>query len=88
MDESLFEVLRCPISGTRLRVAEAMRINELNDRIQNGKVRSHGGDVISGPLEAGLVNETNEWIYSVRCGIPSLLIDEAIHMESLEDSSA
>ncbi|GMQ80488.1 MAG: Trm112 family protein [Planctomycetia bacterium] len=83
MLEHLLEILVCPETRTRLRLAEPDLLAALNDAIGRGQIVNQAGDVFTSPLECGLIREDGQVLYPVIDGIPILLMDEAIPLEQL-----
>ena len=73
--------LRCPQTRQRLLVAEPGTVEQLNARIVAGQARNRGGQLVTAPIEAGLLTEDQTWLYPVRQRLPVLLADEAIAMQ-------
>ena len=80
VEQDLLEILICPESKQSLRMAEAALIEKLNARIAKGELRKRGGDVVSKPLQEGLVREDGKVLYPVDDGIPIMLIEESIEL--------
>lgn len=78
VDQSLLDILVCPDTKQPLRVAEAEVLTRLNASIGEGSVTTKGGQVVSEPIEEGLVREDGGVLYPVRDDIPIMLIDESI----------
>lgn len=75
--------LRCPDDHSELTLAGKSLIGEVNQRILAGRAVNRGGREISEPIEAGLVRAAGDVLYPIVHGIPLLLRDEAITIESL-----
>lgn len=80
MNDWLVDVLRCPISGEKLRAADAALVERLRQQMQNAELFSHKGIPLEEPFEGGLVNESATYFYRIADGIPTLLPDEAISL--------
>ncbi|MEJ2137923.1 MAG: Trm112 family protein [Gammaproteobacteria bacterium] len=85
IDGRLLEILCCPITRRPLNVLDGDTLARVNAAIAAGKVRNHGGAVISAPLESALVTTEGDLIYPVRQGIPVLLEEECIHWAAFSD---
>jgi uncharacterized protein len=83
VDQALLDILVCPETKQPLSVADAELLARLNASIQAGSVTNRGGDVISAPLDEGLVREDGTVLYPVRDDIPIMLIDESIPLSKL-----
>ena len=85
IDAGLLEILVCPESKEPVSLADAALLGTLNERISRGAVRTRGGDVVSQPLEAGLIRKDGRVLYPVRDDIPVMLIDESIELDRSDD---
>lgn len=78
MNAWLLEIIKCPITGQKLRVADPALVESLVARQRTGELFSHKGIPIAEPFESGLVNESADYFYRVADDIPTLLADEAV----------
>lgn len=62
---AITEIVRCPITGDKLRLMSATEIGNVNKKIEN-------------KITAGFIGKTGEYIYPIFNGIAILLPDEAI----------
>jgi uncharacterized protein YbaR (Trm112 family) len=63
--------------------ADESLIDELNRLIAGQSLRTQNGTLIRAPLDGGLIRSDRKLLYPVRDGIPIMLTDEAIPLESL-----
>ena len=84
VDPQLLEILVCPDSRQAVREAPRALLHRVNAAIAAGGIANRGGEAVREPVEGGLVREDGAWLYPVREGIPIMLIDEAIPLESLK----
>jgi uncharacterized protein YbaR (Trm112 family) len=54
----------------------------VNSRIREGKLRNRAGTQVQEPVEGGLLREDGAFLYPIRRGIPSMLVDDALPMKS------
>jgi uncharacterized protein YbaR (Trm112 family) len=78
VDQSLLDILVCPESKQPLHAADAALLQRLNSSIASGSLKNRGGQVVSTPLQEGLVRQDGGVLYPVRDDIPIMLIDESI----------
>jgi uncharacterized protein YbaR (Trm112 family) len=83
LDKDLLEILACPETKEPVAVADADLISRVNTAIEAGTLNSRDGQKIEKALDGGLLRQDGKVLYPVRGGIPIMLIDEAILIESL-----
>ncbi|MGD8451403.1 MAG: class I SAM-dependent methyltransferase [Phycisphaerae bacterium] len=71
-------VLRCPVSGTDLRLADADELAALNARVADGTLRCRDGSAVPRALEAALLTDDGRWAYAIVDGIVILTETQAI----------
>ena len=81
MHESLLSLIQCPVTASRLRVADSELISQLNSRIDRGRLCNEIGQVLKDRLDGGLVNEVGSLMYPVYGGIPWLMKDDGIRIQ-------
>lgn len=84
VNPELLEILVCPESKQRLKVADADTLERLNQAVDEGYLRNQGGDRVKARLEGGLIREDGQLLYPVQDEIPVMLMDEAIRLDSLK----
>jgi uncharacterized protein YbaR (Trm112 family) len=80
IDPELLEILVCPETHQPVKPADVDLLKGLNGRIEAGGLKNHQGDLVSKPIEEGLVREDGQCLYVVEDGIPNMLIDERIDL--------
>ncbi len=80
IDAKLIDILRCPQSRTRLRVAPADMVSRINRAIDAGAAVNLAGERLAKPLDDGLIREAGDILYPVIDRIPVMLPDEAIDL--------
>jgi len=83
LDKDLLEILACPETKEPVALADAALVTRVNAAIQAGKVRSRDGQAVTRPMDGALVRKDRKVLYPVRGGIPIMLIDESILIDSV-----
>ncbi|TWU23944.1 hypothetical protein Pla52o_18670 [Novipirellula galeiformis] len=78
IDPNLVSLLRCPLSGGTLQVAQASMVEKINAAISRGELRDRQDQRITEAIDLGLVTTTGDLIYPIRDGIVCMVVDEAI----------
>lgn len=87
IDQNLLDILVCPETKQRLRIADEDLLGKLNASIRAGSVENRGGERVTSPLSAALVREDGAALYPVRDEIPIMLIDESISLPHEDDAT-
>jgi uncharacterized protein YbaR (Trm112 family) len=87
MENSILEILCCPITRRGLQRLPADELRRLNTAIASGEVRNQASATVATALTEGLVTVDGELVYPVRDGIPVLLADECINWAVYRDST-
>lgn len=74
----LEELLRCPLTGQRLRALDASGLPAANERVRAGTLTHAGGEPVASELEAALVTDDGGLLYAVHEGIALMLPELAI----------
>ena len=81
---NLIEMLRCPVTLSKLTLATADEVEVLNQQIASGKVQNRIGQIVSESVESGYFNEDRSLLLPIREGIIILVTDQAIVMAAGE----
>jgi len=84
-DKQLLKVLRCPLSQSRLTLAENKLVERINQGIEAGHIVNLGGHPLKQRLDAGLVREAGDVLYPVIDAIPVMLPDEAVDLTQVQN---
>lgn len=79
----LLAILKCPISGQRLRDAAPEWVTAVNTTIASGRLYDVGQRQVDAPIDAALITEDETLLYPVRGEIPTLIPDWAIRCGEL-----
>ena len=83
IDPELLSMLRCPIDGRQLELANSELIAAINAAIERGEARDRLDQTVTQPIDGGLVTSGGDRLYPIRSRIPTLVADESISTEGL-----
>ena len=83
LDEELLELLVCPDSREKLRVADEAVVAKANAAIEAGTLKNRNGDPVTQKLDTGLLRVDDAMLYAVVEDIPNLVVDEGIPLDQL-----
>ena len=83
LDSSMLTRLVCPETRQPVRLAGAELVASLNLAAAEGRLKTHGGQMVHGAIEQVLVREDGRCAYMVLEGVPCMLIDERIDLGRL-----
>jgi len=86
VDPDVLATLVCPETRTRLHFADQILVARLNRQAAAGNLTNRAGRTVEGPIEGGLIREDGRFLYPIVDGIPMMLIDESIALDSLNDN--
>lgn len=81
-EPELFELLHCPETHQRLLPVTKKWIARINTRIEAGELRSQSGEVVTTPLDDGLVTEDDRFLYPVRDGLANMFVADRIILKT------
>ncbi len=77
-NNDILDIIKSPCSESRLRLLSKSEIEQVNTRIENGKVVHYDGSVILRKIKSGYISDDNEYIFPIIEGIIILLKDLSI----------
>ena len=83
LDQELLEILACPETKEPVALADAALVARVNAAVAAGKVKSRDGQPVTRPMDAALLRRDRKVLYPIRGGIPIMLIDESILVDSI-----
>jgi len=81
--EELISILCCPETKESLALADEALIESINSGIKTGQVKQRNGDIVTEPIDAGLIRADGKYLYAVRQDIPIMLVEEAIDLSTV-----
>ncbi len=84
IDPKLLSMLRCPASGGELELVEQALVDRVNRAIAEGQMRDAAGQVVSQPIDAGLVTADRDRLYPIRNEITTMIVDQAFDLSVLD----
>lgn len=83
VDKDLLAILCCPESKQAVTLADSALIQRLNESINGRRLQNKGKQVVTEPVEGGLLRADAKILYPIRENIPVMLIEEGIPLEQL-----
>lgn len=83
VDKDLLAILCCPESKQAVTLADTALIQRLNEAINGRRLQNKGKQVVTEPVEGGLLRADAKILYPIRENIPVMLIEEGIPLEQL-----
>lgn len=83
IDKGLLAILCCPETKQTVTLADASLIQRLNEAIKSRRLQNKGKQVVTEPVEGGLLRADAKILYPIRENIPVMLIEEGIPIEQV-----
>lgn len=83
LDQELLSILCCPETKQAVGLASDAVINTCNLRIQQGTLKNKAGQLVTEPLDGGLLRTDKKILYPIREDIPVMLIEEGIPVDEI-----
>jgi len=84
IDKDLLAILCCPETKQALTEADSSLIRRLNDGIKSRQLQNAGKQVVTEPVEGGLLRADSKILYPIRENIPVMLIEEGIPLSQIQ----
>lgn len=82
IDQKLLEILVCPETRLPVRPAPPELIERLNAAAAEKRLTMRNGRIVEGKLDGGLLRSDGKVLYPIIEGIPVMLADEGIELET------
>jgi uncharacterized protein YbaR (Trm112 family) len=82
----LLEILCCPETKQDIRLLEPNLVEQLNQQIEKGALKTKGGQPVTEKIDGGLLRRDETVVYPIRDQIPIMLIEEGILIEKSDFS--
>ncbi len=83
LDKDLLAILCCPETKQAVTLADAALIQRLNESIKSRRLQNKGKQVVTEPIEGGLLRADAKILYPIRENIPVMLIEEGIPLDEV-----
>ena len=85
ISEELLNIIACPQTKQGLLLAGPEVVEKINSLIEKGGIRNRFGQSVEEKIDGGLIREDGKYLYPIRNGIPVLLTDEAISLNTASE---
>ena len=82
IDPKLLEIMCCPITRAALQQIDAVMLEMVNARIQDGTLRYKDNTVVDAALSEGLITQDGKMLYRIDDDIPIMLPEKAIPLQA------
>lgn len=79
--QDLLAILCCPETKQDIRLLEPTFVEQLNQRIIKGELKTKDGQLVTEKIDGGLLRKDEKVVYPIRDQIPIMLIEEGILIE-------
>jgi len=84
ISNELLSVLCCPETKKPLEVAGGDLVDQINQKIASGELKTRNGSKVTQEIDSGLICRDGKYLYAIRQDIPIMLIEESIPLEGLK----
>ncbi len=81
INPELLKLLVCPEDKSALSEADDALLDKINMAVSAKTAKNRAGELVTEPIEGGLIRADRAYLYPVRDEIPIMLIDEAIPLD-------
>ena len=85
IDPQTLEMLRCPVSKSKLSPASAQLVEWINQQISSGNCKDSGGNMIRAAIDSALVNDERTLAMPIQAGVISLSANRAISVQDFSE---
>lgn len=86
IDNETLNLLRCPVTGSKLQHATEQLVEQVNHRSQAGELCDRAGQKIDFRIDAALVNADLSLLMPIRAGVVSMAAGRSIELDKFTDS--
>jgi uncharacterized protein YbaR (Trm112 family) len=83
INEQLLKIIVCPVNRQPLQIADRQLVDKVNQAINSGRVKDRAGRPVIEAIQEGLVRQDGQVLYPVRDGIPVLLAEDGIPLDTI-----
>jgi len=83
IDKDLLAILCCPETKQTVTLADTLLIERLNEAIKSRRLQNKGKQLVTEPVEGGLLRADAKVLYPIRENIPVMLVEEGIPLEQV-----
>ena len=88
IDSEILDLLRCPVTGSKLHFAKGDVVELINRRVQTGQLADRSGKLIELQIDAALVNADQSLLMPIRAGVISMAANRTIELSSIKHSQS
>ena len=83
IDKDLLTILCCPETKQAVTLADPGLIQRLNESIKGRQLKNAGKQMVTEPVDGGLLRADSQILYPIRENIPVMLIEEGIPLSQM-----
>ena len=86
MNKEILLLLKCPESGETLSLMSEDALKNINDKINNGDIKTLTGLLVDEEVKEALMNKSETYFYPIIDGIPMLDRAQAVSLKNQNDN--